>query len=268
MTRLKLRPLMVVRKRVAGVDEAGRGPLAGPVVAAAVILDPKRPIRGLADSKQLTYEERAVLAPKIRERALAYAVAWADREEIDAINILQATFLAMRRALMRLPICPTHIEVDGNQLPRIADLDLGCKIKAIIGGDATRSAISAASILAKVTRDTLMERMDAHYPGFNFASHKGYSTPEHFAALEANKPCYLHRRSFAPVANLLPEAALARVSEVIELSEANEPSGALRKNGPQAPNAAAAAPRKSGARPNARAETPRKRSGQRRVRAA
>jgi hypothetical protein len=120
---------------------------------------------------------------------------------------------------MRLPVCPTHIEVDGNQLPRIADLDLGCKVRAIIGGDATRSAISAASILAKVTRDTLMEQLDRHYPGFNFASHKGYSTPEHFAALEANKPCPLHRRSFAPVANLLPEAALARVSEVIEVDD-------------------------------------------------
>jgi ribonuclease HII len=217
MTRLKLQSLTIVRKRVAGVDEAGRGPLAGPVVAAAVILDPRRPIRGLADSKALTYEERAILAPKIRERALAYAVAWADREEIDAINILQATFLAMRRALMRLPVCPTHIEIDGNQLPRIADLDLGCTVKAIIGGDATRSAISAASILAKVTRDTLMERLDAHYPGFNFSSHKGYSTPEHFAALQANKPCPLHRRSFAPVANLLTDAELAGVNEVIEV---------------------------------------------------
>jgi ribonuclease HII len=267
MTRLKLKSLTIGRKRVAGVDEAGRGPLAGPVVAAAVILDPKRPIRGLADSKQLTYEERAILAPKIRARALAYAVAWADREEIDAINILQATFLAMRRALMRLPVCPTHIEVDGNQLPRIADLNLGCQVKAIIGGDATRSAISAASILAKVTRDTLMERMDAHYPGFNFASHKGYSTPEHFAALEANKPCYLHRRSFAPVANLLPKAALARVSEVIEVSEANDSTGALGKSSPRAPNAADA-PRQSGARPDARAATPRKRGAQRRVRAA
>jgi ribonuclease HII len=216
MTRLKLNSLTVVRKRVAGVDEAGRGPLAGPVVAAAVILDPRRPIRGLADSKALTYEERAILAPKIRERALAYAVAWADREEIDSINILQATFLAMRRALMRLPVCPTHIEVDGNQLPRIADLQLGCTVRAIIGGDATRSAISAASILAKVTRDTLMERMDMHYPGFNFSSHKGYSTPEHMAALITNKPCYLHRRSFAPVAEQLGEAEVRRRARLLE----------------------------------------------------
>lgn len=201
LKRLRVAPMRV--KRVAGVDEAGRGPLAGPVVAAAVILDPRRPIRGLADSKALTPEERAVLAPRIRERALAYAVAWADREEIDSLNILQATFLAMRRALLRLPVCPTHIEVDGNQLPYIEDLRLGCTVKAIVGGDATRSAISAASILAKTTRDALMERLDACYPGFNFASHKGYSTPEHLAALEQNKPCPLHRRSFQPVAELL-----------------------------------------------------------------
>jgi ribonuclease HII len=199
---ITLPPALSVR-RLAGVDEAGRGPLAGPVVAAAVILDPRRPIRGLADSKALTPEERAMLAPRIRARALAYAVGWADREEIDCLNILQATFLAMRRALLRLPVRPTHIEVDGNQLPRVEDLNFGCKVKAIIGGDATRSAISAASILAKTTRDALMERLDAHYPGFNFASHKGYSTPEHLAALELNKPCPLHRRSFQPVAQLL-----------------------------------------------------------------
>jgi ribonuclease HII len=198
---LTLRARRVVR--VAGVDEAGRGPLAGPVVAAAVILDPLRPIRGLADSKALTPEERGILAPRIRERALAYAVGWADREEIDCLNILQATFLAMRRALLRLPVCPTHIEVDGNQLPRIDDLRLGCTAQAIIGGDATRSAISAASILAKTTRDALMEQLDMRYPGFNFASHKGYSTPEHLAALEVRKPCPLHRRSFQPVADLL-----------------------------------------------------------------
>lgn len=205
MTRLTLKPPAVLRRRVAGVDEVGRGPLAGPVYAAAVILDPKRPIRGLADSKALTYEERAILAPKIRARALAWSIAWADREEIDAINILQASFLAMRRALLGLAVCPTHIEVDGNQVPKIADLDLGCKVRAIVGGDATRSAISAASILAKVARDTLMEGLDAHYPGFNFSSHKGYSTPEHLAALEANRPCILHRRSFQPVAERLDD---------------------------------------------------------------
>lgn len=192
-------------RRVAGVDEAGRGPLAGPVVAAAVILDPNRRIRGLADSKQLTPEERERLAPLIRARALAWAVGWADREEIDCLNILGATFLAMRRALLRLPVCPTHLEVDGNQLPRIDDLQLGCTVKAIIGGDATRSAISAASILAKTFRDALMERLDTHYPGFDLAVHKGYSTPAHLAALELRAPSPLHRRSFSPVRLALAE---------------------------------------------------------------
>jgi ribonuclease HII len=191
--------LRIVRTRVAGVDEAGRGPLAGPVVAAAVILNPKRRIRGLADSKQLTPEERERLAPLIRARSVAWAVGWADREEIDCLNILGATFLAMRRALLRLPVCPTHIEVDGNQLPRIEDLQLGCTVESIIGGDATRSAISAASILAKTFRDELMARLDAHYPGFDLAIHKGYSTPAHLAALQARAPSPLHRRSFSPV---------------------------------------------------------------------
>jgi len=191
------------RVRVAGVDEAGRGPLAGPVVAAAVILDPNRPVRGLADSKELTPEERDILAPRIRERAIAWAVGWADREEIDCINILQATFLAMRRALLGLAVCPTHIQVDGNQLPSIVGLNLGCTVEAIIGGDASHAPISAASILAKTTRDALMVHLDARYPGFEFGTHKGYSTPAHLAALERNHPCPLHRRSFAPVADLL-----------------------------------------------------------------
>jgi ribonuclease HII len=185
--------------RVAGVDEAGRGPLAGPVVAAAVILDPDRPIRGLADSKVLSPEERSILAPKIRARAVAWAIGWSDREEIDCLNILQATFLAMRRALLALPVCPTHIEVDGNQLPRVADLQLGCTVEAVISGDAKRSAISAASILAKTHRDMLMERLDTHYPGFGFAVHKGYGTPDHLAVLDAYSPTPLHRRSFRPV---------------------------------------------------------------------
>jgi len=173
------------------------------VVAAAVILDPRRPIRGLADSKVLTPDERTVLARRIRERALAYAVGWSDREEIDCLNILQATFLAMRRALLRLPVCPTHIEVDGDCLPHTDDLRLGCTVEAVIGGDATRSAISAASILAKTTRDALMVHLDTRYPGFSFAIHKGYSTPAHLAALQLNRPCPLHRRSFAPVAERL-----------------------------------------------------------------
>jgi len=185
--------------RCAGVDEAGRGPLAGPVVAAAVILNPNRRIHGLDDSKLLTAEERERLAPIIRERALAWSVAWADRDEIDSLNILGATFLAMRRALLALPVCPTHIQVDGNQLPRVSDLNLGCTLESIIEGDAKLSSISAASILAKTCRDAMMQKLDACYPGFKFADHKGYSTPEHLAALRSREPSPLHRKSFSPV---------------------------------------------------------------------
>jgi ribonuclease HII len=186
--------------RCAGVDEAGRGPLAGPVVAAAVILNPRRRIHGLADSKALTPEERARLAPIIRERALAWSVAWSDRDEIDSLNILGATFLAMRRALLRLPVCPTHIRIDGNQLPQIHDLRLGCTVEAIIEGDARVPAISAASILAKTCRDAMMERLDVCYPGFSLAAHKGYSTPAHLEALRCNRPTPQHRKTFSPVA--------------------------------------------------------------------
>jgi ribonuclease HII len=185
--------------RCAGVDEAGRGPLAGPVVAAAVILNPQRRIHGLADSKVLPAEERERLAPIIRERALAWAVAWADRDEIDSLNILGATFLAMRRALLRLPVGPTHVQVDGNQLPRIDDLRLGCTIEAIVEGDACVAAISAASILAKTYRDAMMEKLDLCYPGFDLAAHKGYSTPAHLDALMRQEPSPLHRKSFNPV---------------------------------------------------------------------
>jgi ribonuclease HII len=185
--------------RYAGVDEAGRGPLAGPVVAAAVILDPRRRIRGLADSKALPVEERNRLAPLIRARALAWSVAWSDRDEIDALNILGATFLAMRRALLRLPVCPTHIQVDGNVLPHIDDLRLGCTLEAIIAGDASVAAISAASILAKTYRDAMMQRLDRCYPGFELAAHKGYATPAHLAALRCLPPSPLHRKSFSPV---------------------------------------------------------------------
>jgi len=185
--------------RCAGVDEAGRGPLAGPVVAAAVILNPNRRIHGLGDSKVLTEEERERLAPIIRERALAWAVAWADRDEIDSLNILGATFLAMRRALLALPVCPTHIQVDGNQLPRIDDLNLGCTVESIIEGDAKLISISAASILAKTCRDAMMQKLDVCYPGFQFADHKGYSTPAHLAALRRREPSPLHRKSFNPV---------------------------------------------------------------------
>ncbi len=185
--------------RVAGVDEAGRGPLAGPVVAAAVILNPNRRIHGLADSKVLTAEERERLAPIIRERSLAWSVAWADRDEIDSLNSLGATFLAMRRALLGLPVCPTHITIDGNQLPRLDDLNLGCKVEAIIEGDAKVAAISAASILAKTCRDAMMQDLDRCYPGFQLGAHKGYSTPAHLEALRGREPSPLHRRSFSPV---------------------------------------------------------------------
>jgi ribonuclease HII len=185
--------------RIAGVDEAGRGPLAGPVVAAAVILNPRRRIEGLADSKVLTAEERERLAPLIRTRALAWAVAWADRDEIDTLNILGATFLAMRRALLGLPVCPTHVKIDGNQLPQLADLNFGCKVEAIIEGDATVPAISAASILAKTYRDAMMRNLDQCYPGFHLGVHKGYSTPLHLEALREREPSPLHRRSFNPV---------------------------------------------------------------------
>ena len=185
--------------RIAGVDEAGRGPLAGPVVAAAVILNPRRRIEGLADSKVLPPEERERLAVLIRARALAWSVAWADRDEIDSLNILGATFLAMRRALLGLPVCPTHIKIDGNQLPKLDDLNLGCKVQAIIEGDATVPAISAASILAKTCRDAMMQDLDRCYPGFHLGAHKGYSTPAHLEALREREPSPLHRRSFSPV---------------------------------------------------------------------
>jgi len=185
--------------RIAGVDEAGRGPLAGPVVAAAVILNPNRRIDGLADSKVLVAEERERLAGLIRTRALAWSVAWADRDEIDSLNILGATFLAMRRALLGLAVCPTHVKIDGNQLPRLDDLNLGCTVQAIIEGDAKVPAISAASILAKTCRDAMMQDLDRCYPGYKLGEHKGYSTPDHLEALRAREPSPLHRRSFSPV---------------------------------------------------------------------
>ncbi|HEY2276182.1 MAG TPA: ribonuclease HII [Steroidobacteraceae bacterium] len=189
----------IAHRRIAGVDEAGRGPLAGPVVAAAVILDPRRRIRGLADSKILPPQERTRLAGLIRGRALAWSIAWADREEIDALNILEATLLAMRRALLGLPICPTHVKVDGNRCPCLEDLRLGCTFEAIVDGDATVAAISAASILAKTHRDAMMQALDACYPGFELGRHKGYGTPAHLKALRRRSPSPLHRRSFSPM---------------------------------------------------------------------
>jgi ribonuclease HII len=190
---------MKLRIRVAGVDEAGRGPLAGPVFAAAVILDPARPIRGLADSKILEPQERERLALLIRERALCHSVAWADAEEIDSINILQATMLAMRRALLGLAIAPQRVFIDGNRCPCGEGLGFECLFEAVIKGDATVPSISAASILAKTTRDALMRDLDGRYPGFSLSGHKGYPTASHVAALQALGPSPLHRRSFAPV---------------------------------------------------------------------
>jgi ribonuclease HII len=189
----------IVRTRIAGVDEAGRGPLAGPVVAAAVILNPRRRIRGLADSKTLAPGERTRLAGLIRARALAWSIAWADREEIDCLNILEATLLAMRRALLALPLPPTHVLVDGNRCPSLEDLCPGCTLEAIVAGDASVAAISAASILAKTHRDAMMQALDACYPGFELARHKGYGTPAHLKALRRSVPSPLHRRSFSPM---------------------------------------------------------------------
>ena len=183
----------------AGVDEAGRGPLAGPVVAAAVILDPRKRIRGIRDSKQIEAEEREELAIKIRRSALAWSVAWADVEEIDSLNILQATFLAMRRALMGLRICPAHVEVDGNRCPSFAGLSLDCTFEAIVDGDALKASIGAASILAKTVRDDMMTSLDRLYPHYGFASHKGYGTPQHYDVLDCLGPSPIHRRSFEPV---------------------------------------------------------------------
>jgi ribonuclease HII len=183
----------------AGVDEAGRGPLAGPVVAAAVILDPQRPIEGLADSKVLSPARRDALAVGIRASSLAWALGWADAAEIDALNILQATFLAMRRALASLGAAPAHVVVDGNQVPSLAGLALDCTIEAIVAGDATVPSISAASILAKCARDAHMIELDARHPGYGFAVHKGYPTAAHVAALRSLGPSPVHRRSYAPV---------------------------------------------------------------------
>ena len=193
-----------VIQRTAGVDEAGRGPLAGPVVVAAVILDEQRPIDGLDDSKKLTEAKREALYPLIVERALAYSVVVIEREEIDHINIFQATMVGMTRAVLGLTPAATEALIDGNHLPK----GLPCPARAIVGGDALEPAISAASILAKVSRDRLMVAMDAQFPGYGFATHKGYSTPSHLAALQRLGPCAEHRRSFAPVKLLLDQGQL------------------------------------------------------------
>jgi ribonuclease HII len=179
---------------LAGVDEAGRGPLAGPVVAAAVILDELAPVQGLADSKTLSARRRELLFDQIRARALCCSIASASVEEIDRLNILQATLLAMRRAVEGLRILPHRVVVDGNRVPV-----LRMPVVALVKGDSKLAAISAASILAKVQRDRWCEDLHTQYPDYGFASHKGYPTPEHLAALQAHGPCAAHRRSFAPV---------------------------------------------------------------------
>ena len=198
-----LEPTREADARLAGVDEAGRGPLAGPVVAAAVILDPRRPIEGLADSKTLSGRSRERLALLIRERALAWSLASSGREEIDTLNILQATLLAMRRAVHGLAVRPMRVQVDGDHAPRLDDP--ACSVETVIRGDATVAAISAASILAKVHRDGLMVALDERHPGYGFAAHKGYGTAAHLAALRRLGPSPEHRRSFAPVRALCRE---------------------------------------------------------------
>ncbi len=184
---------------VAGIDEAGRGPLAGPVVAAAVILRASDTIAGLNDSKLLSVDERNRLEPQIRNRSLACAIGWADVEEIDTLNILGATLLAMRRALLGLTLVPTHVQVDGNRCPSLSGLGFALTAEAIVRGDRQVAAISAASILAKTFRDRLMRRFDEIYPHYGFRSHVGYPTPQHLRALAAVGPCPLHRSSFEPV---------------------------------------------------------------------
>lgn len=179
---------------VAGVDEVGRGPLAGPVVTAAVVLDPNQPITGLADSKKLTEKKREALEPIIKQQALAWSLGRAEPEEIDQINILQATLLAMQRAVAGLGIEVGHALVDGNQAPK-----LDCKVTTVIKGDQTEPAIAAASIIAKVARDREMMEMDIQYPGYGFAKHKGYPTQQHQLALLELGATPIHRRSFKPV---------------------------------------------------------------------
>ena len=186
---------------LAGVDEAGRGPLAGPVVAAAVMLDPARPVAGLKDSKKLSERHREDLAGVIRERALAWSLGRAEVHEIDRINILQASLLAMQRAVAALNLVPQLVLVDGNRCP-----ELDCPAQAVIGGDDRVEAISAASIIAKVSRDHEMIELDSRYPGYGLAKHKGYPSKVHLAALQTLGVTPVHRRSYAPVRRLLEES--------------------------------------------------------------
>ncbi|MBT8136412.1 MAG: ribonuclease HII [Gammaproteobacteria bacterium] len=188
---------------VAGVDEVGRGPLAGPVTSAAVMLDPQRRINGLRDSKQLRPKRRELLAQRICDRALAWSVAWADPHEIDSLNIFQASLIAMRRALQGLRLDPQRVEIDGRHT--VLPDRWCCEVEAVVGGDASRRAISAASILAKVHRDHVMRELDGLYPQYGFARHKGYPTPAHLEALTRHGPAPVHRRSFQPVRVALKE---------------------------------------------------------------
>lgn len=190
--------------RVAGVDEAGRGPLAGPVVAAAVLLDPDRPIDGLTDSKKLSAGRREAFDARIRAEALAFAVARVEPDEIDRLNILQASLVAMQRCVAALALVPASVRVDGNRAP-----DFGLPAEAWVGGDARDPAISAASILAKVERDRLLVALEDEYPGYGFAAHKGYGTRAHLEALQRLGPCPAHRRTFAPVRAAADQGRLA-----------------------------------------------------------
>lgn len=184
----------------AGVDEVGRGPLAGPVVTAAVILDPDKPIAGLADSKAISEKKREKLFDEIKEKALAWAIGRCEVEEIDELNILQATMVAMQRAVAGLTPQPGHALIDGNRCPK-----LPCTSEAIVKGDSKVAAISAASIIAKVTRDREMVEMDAIYPGYGFSGHKGYPSKKHIEALQTLGVTPIHRRSFGPVARMLED---------------------------------------------------------------
>ena len=203
---------------VAGVDEAGRGPLAGPVLAAAVILDDCQPIAGLADSKKLSPARRERLYDEIRAKALCCCIAQASVEEIDRLNILQATLLAMQRAVAGLRLRPGLVLVDGNRLPL-----LDMRAEAIVKGDAKVAAISAASILAKVTRDRGLVLLDQRYPQYGFARHKGYGTAEHLQALRVHGPCPEHRSSFAPVAQAAQAAQLRRSAQPFEAASSAAP---------------------------------------------
>lgn len=187
-----------MKQMICGTDEAGRGPIAGPVVAAAVILDPAQPIEGITDSKKLSEKKREALSLEIKEKALYWSIAQCDADEIDQINILQASLLAMKRAVEALPVAPSKVLVDGNKLP-----NLSVPAEAIVGGDALEACIGAASILAKVERDRQMFEWHALYPAYDFAKHKAYPTKAHLEALQIHGPCSIHRKSFGPVARFL-----------------------------------------------------------------